>query len=200
MRLLDWIKKIEEKPILRSQVRGLTVISLLGLAVFLFVFYSYGRLPNYFARKAMKDIGSGEVAVELEDDTAASGIYFVPSGIKVKDFLAQRGIVVEKETAPTAQIVRRGMKIKVIGRKEIIIGEMEAVKRLALDIPLNVNRASSEDLMLIPGVGEKTALAIVAFRQQRGGRIEAIEELLQIPGIKEKRLATLKEYLTCKED
>lgn len=48
--------------------------------------------------------------------------------------------------------------------------------------PVYVNYASKEQLMRLPGVGEKRAAAIVALRG-RLGRFQRIEDLLRVKGI-----------------
>lgn len=48
--------------------------------------------------------------------------------------------------------------------------------------PVNLNRASLEDLMRLPGIGPALAGRILAFRSQRG-RFTKIEELMEVEGI-----------------
>jgi competence protein ComEA len=71
---------------------------------------------------------------------------------------------------------------------------MAADKRLALGIAIDVNRATLEELVLVPGIGEKTAGKIV---EERGlnGKFSRLEELMRVKGIKEKRLEKLRRYL-----
>jgi competence ComEA-like helix-hairpin-helix protein len=73
-------------------------------------------------------------------------------------------------------------------------GITSADKRLALGIPIDLNRSSLEDLVLVPGIGEKTAEKIV---EERGlnGTFGKLEELMRVKGIKEKRLEKLRRYL-----
>jgi len=71
---------------------------------------------------------------------------------------------------------------------------MDAAKRLALGLPLNINDVSENDLIMVKGIGEKTAKKILELRD-RNGRFKKIEELMEIKGIKEKRLAEIREYL-----
>jgi competence protein ComEA len=76
----------------------------------------------------------------------------------------------------------------------ISVEPMSAEKRLALGIPIDLNRSSFEDLVLVPGIGEKTAGKIV---EERGinGTFGRLEELMRVKGIKEKRLDKLRRYL-----
>ena len=55
--------------------------------------------------------------------------------------------------------------------------------------------ASEEELALLPGIGPKTAAGIVAERKRRG-RFESLEALTSVRGIKEKRLQTIRAFLT----
>lgn len=62
---------------------------------------------------------------------------------------------------------------------------------------LNLNSASIEQLAELPGIGEKTAGNIYAYRN-RVGKIKSLDELLNIKGIGEKKISKLKDFLTLK--
>src|ERR687897_335347 len=61
--------------------------------------------------------------------------------------------------------------------------------------PLNLNTATLEQLDTLSGVGPATAQKILDARAERGG-FGSIEELGEIPGIGDARLATLREEAT----
>ncbi len=61
--------------------------------------------------------------------------------------------------------------------------------------PINLNTATLEQLDTLAGVGPATAQKILAFREERGG-FGSVDELAQVPGIGDKRLASLKEQVT----
>ena len=56
-----------------------------------------------------------------------------------------------------------------------------------------VNTADAYDLQRLPGVGEKRAEDIIAYREAHGG-FTCIEEFLLIPGIGEKTLEEIRLY------
>ncbi|MEA3326453.1 MAG: helix-hairpin-helix domain-containing protein [Chloroflexota bacterium] len=60
--------------------------------------------------------------------------------------------------------------------------------------PLDLNKASQEALESLPGIGPVKAVVILEYREQVG-TFSTIEELLNIEGIGEKTLESLKEYL-----
>ncbi len=59
--------------------------------------------------------------------------------------------------------------------------------------PIEINKASSEELELIPNIGPATAKLIIDYRNEYG-TIVSFSELLSIDGIGEKTVEILKEY------
>ena len=59
---------------------------------------------------------------------------------------------------------------------------------------MNLNTATLEELDTLDGVGPATAQKILDFRTEHGG-FGAVDELDQIPGIGERRLAALRDHV-----
>ncbi len=55
---------------------------------------------------------------------------------------------------------------------------------------IDINTADAEELQKLPGIGEKTAADIIAYREETGS-FSCKEDLMQVPGIKEGRFARL---------
>ena len=61
--------------------------------------------------------------------------------------------------------------------------------------PLDINAASAEELAALPGIGEVLAGRIVAYREEHGP-FAAVEDLMKVSGIGEKKLAELEGRIT----
>lgn len=61
-------------------------------------------------------------------------------------------------------------------------------------VPLNLNTATLEQLDELDGIGPATAQSILDYREEHGG-FGSVEELGQVPGIGEVRLASLREQV-----
>lgn len=59
---------------------------------------------------------------------------------------------------------------------------------------VNINMASKEQLMSLPGIGESKADAIIQYREQNGG-FASIEDIMQIPGIKNAAFSKIKDLI-----
>lgn len=60
---------------------------------------------------------------------------------------------------------------------------------------VNLNSASAQELTNLRGIGDKTAQAIVEYRQSHGP-FKSVEELVEVKGIGDKLLASLREHVT----
>ncbi|MGN0690793.1 MAG: helix-hairpin-helix domain-containing protein [Oscillospiraceae bacterium] len=60
--------------------------------------------------------------------------------------------------------------------------------------PIDINTADKDELMKLSGIGEATAEKIIKYRQENGG-FSSVEELLNVNGIGEKKLADIKDYV-----
>jgi len=60
--------------------------------------------------------------------------------------------------------------------------------------PLNLNIATADQLAQLPGIGPKTAQAIVDFRKN-SGPFRRVEDLLAIRGISRRKLDAIRPYV-----
>ncbi|NPV12496.1 MAG: helix-hairpin-helix domain-containing protein [Ignavibacteria bacterium] len=79
-----------------------------------------------------------------------------------------------------------------IDKSETIINPKRdnSLKKQSIDL----NKATVEELSKLPGIGEKTAMKIIEYRQRFGG-FKKIEELMRVERIGQKTFEKIKDYL-----
>lgn len=109
------------------------------------------------------------------------GVYPLKPGARICDALELAGGVTsdgKPEALDQAQHVEDGQTIYVPGR-------YEDVENADVDDGLvDINKADKSMLMTLPGIGESKAELILQYREEHGD-FEAVEDLMNIPGIKE---------------
>lgn len=88
------------------------------------------------------------------------------------------------------------VQIGIKGRDiQVLKGDMSAFYKVTLKLPISVNNESTGGLTAVPGIGLKTAEAIVAEREKRGG-FGRLYELLSVPRIGPTVYESIRSYLT----
>lgn len=176
-----------------SQRAGIFVLAVICLSAYGLSLFTVGK------PRTEKTIPFGlqspqTIAVEFHG-VQEEGIYFFPRGPGLQRIFDhdKTGEVLLSEGCLSGDACQ-GVRFSVSRKGRLKRETMSAAARLALDLPLDVNRSEADDLTLVPGIGESTAAAIVLLRKERGG-FSSLEELRAVPGIKEKKLAKIKPYL-----
>ncbi len=66
--------------------------------------------------------------------------------------------------------------------------------KLSAEKSININEAGVNELITLPGIGEKTALKIIEYRKTHGA-IKSLQDLLNINGIGSSKLSKIKNYI-----
>jgi len=64
---------------------------------------------------------------------------------------------------------------------------------------ININKASVEQLVELKGIGEKTALKIVEYREKEGN-FKSVDDLVNVKGVGTKTMDKIRGQLTVKDD
>lgn len=92
-----------------------------------------------------------------------------------------------------AEHMADGQKIEVPSREQAQKLEEQAAEQE--NSLVNLNTATAEQLTTLSGIGESKAKDILDYREQHGS-FQAVEELMQIPGIKERVFEKIKDQIT----
>lgn len=136
------------------------------------------------------------------------GVYQVPEGSRLYEAISQAGGLSADACdymVNQAQIVTDGMQIYIptVQEAETVQSAYPAAgsgtgwvtgREQTQDGSVNLNSATKEQLMTLPGIGESRAEAIIAYRQEHGG-FSNVEELMNVSGIKQGVYDRLKERI-----
>lgn len=132
-----------------------------------------------------------EIYVYVCGAVVQEGVYRLPEGSRIFEAIEQAGGFRE-DAAPTgvnqAQVLEDEMTVYVPTVEEEVSNES------ASDGKVNLNKASKEELMTLPGVGASRAESIIKYREQNGG-FQTIEDIMQVSGIKEGLFEKIKDLI-----
>ncbi len=145
------------------------------------------------------DRAGEEVVVDVAGAVARPGLVRLRSGARVFDAVsAAGGTTPDAEVASLnqARVVADGEQVRVPRAGEPPLptpgpsgtSGPAAAGRTA---PVDLNRATPDELDTLPGVGPATAAAIITWRNENGG-FRRIDDLLEVPGIGPARLERLR--------
>ncbi len=64
-----------------------------------------------------------------------------------------------------------------------------------INVTININTASYDELVSLPDIGNKTANKIIDYRKEHKG-FKSVDEILKVDGIGQKTYDNIKKYLT----
>jgi competence protein ComEA len=145
--------------------------------------------------------GGGRLTVHVAGAVRDPGVYRLDAGARVDDAVMRAGGATRR-----ADLGGLNLAAELEDGRQVLVPEhvrgggggsaaASAAPVPAPGQPLNLNTATLEQLDTLSGIGPLTAQKILEYREELGG-FGSIEELGEIPGIGEKRLASLREEVT----
>lgn len=137
---------------------------------------------------------TGTIVVHVAGAVEHGGVYRLDAGSRVIDAVDAAGGTVanaEPDGVNLAAVLQDGQRIYVPRVGEVSPAAVGGGDGSAAGFPLDLNRATAEQLDTLPGVGPATAAAIVAHREQHGP-FANVEALADVRGIGPSRLETLR--------
>lgn len=135
---------------------------------------------------------SGFICVHVCGAVSIPGVYELPEGSRIYEALDLAGGFDEqadRDAVNLVEVLADGQQVRIP-----FIGEDETEDGNEL---IDINRADVSLLCEIPGIGESRAQAILDYREEHGD-FQSVEELMQVPGIKEGIYARISPYVECR--
>ena len=161
-----------------------------------------------------KENKNNKIYVDIKGMVAVPGVYEVDDTCRVNDVINLAGGLLEGADTSTinlAKIVYDEMTIIIYSNEEIREKYKEEVcvcdcSYIVNDACINsndntenkyvnINTASTDELMNIPGIGEAKANEIINYREGNGN-FNSIEDIMNVPGIGEALFEKIKVYIT----
>ena len=79
------------------------------------------------------------------------------------------------------------------GMPFLSVDAMPAAEKLVFGLPVDLNEASYDDLTRIPGIGQKTAEAILRHREN-SGPLKSLDDLKEITTLGERKISEMGKY------
>ena len=131
------------------------------------------------------------------------GVYLFTSSARICDAIEAAGGFTEDAAVTSvnqAEKMTDGQMLKILTETEYRTqceGKEQEVQAEETDGRIDLNHASMEELMTLPGIGQTKAEGIIAYREKTGG-FSSVEEVMQVEGIKEGVFNRMKDNIKVK--
>lgn len=187
MKLHDWLK-------------WAAIISAVCILGIMYIVHDNGTDEQYIQELSSEEMSeqpesiltSVFLYVEVCGCVNTPGVYEVPEGTRVYQVIEMAGGLKAEAgqgTVNQAEAVTDGQQIYIPSKDEEVIQPENMGNGL-----VNINKASMEELMSLPGIGQSKAEAIISYRES-AGRFAAIEDIMNVSGIKDAAFNKIKELI-----
>lgn len=165
----------------KSYNRSILVLSLFVTVIYVLVTY----IPNISSLEEKTPI-SKPVYVEIATENESPYIVELGGDNEANKFL---------ESYRLDRLLKNGDKLIITVGNKVVFSRINGRKSLALGVPIGINSATLEDLIMLPGIGPKLAKKIIEYRKFNG-RFKNTYELKKVDGIGEKKFKSIKQLIS----
>lgn len=134
---------------------------------------------------------------------AEPGVYQIEEGSRLFELIDLSGGMLESADATSqnlARVLQDGEKIQILTEEEVNEQSKRGATISTGDIGqqhglVNINTATVQELTSLTGIGESRALAIIAYREEKG-LFKSIDGIKKVTGIKEGLFEKIKNKIT----
>ena len=135
-----------------------------------------------------------EIWVYVCGEVYHPGVYCLAEGSRIFEAVEMAGGMTPNaapELLNLAAEVQDGQQIRVPGEEERLSAEEDAFSEQ--DSRIDINTASEQELITLPGIGTAKARAIIAYREETP--FKTIEEIMNVSGIKESSFNRIRDLI-----
>lgn len=151
-----------------------------------------------------ENVEINEMKVYISGEISKEGVYEFEDGDRLDDLIKKAGGLTENANAKDLNLAMKledEMKIYIPSIYEISSDDTaDTIPIITSDSKdsskdkININKASKEELMSLPNIGDKRADSILEYRESN--KFETIEDIKNVNGIGEKFYQSLKDLIT----
>ena len=176
-----WFDKLEKIIIL---VFALSLMAVIGMRISL----DYSEVPS-----VTEPVSGDVVSVKVSGEVQSPGLYTVQKNSRICDVIYSAGGITNRANVDNMQL-----DAMVIADTEIVVPSIDDSSLPAAIPKVNINKADTDTLMIIPGIGNYTAQKIVDYRKVKGS-FQSIEEIKNVEGIGDKKFEEIKKYIVTED-
>ncbi len=158
---------------------------------------SYSDKKQITDSEITETVKTEEVYVYITGKVKNPDVYKVPEDYRIYQVIELAGGFLDDAETRNINLADRiydGMQITVYAVGEETVYGCVANTNTGSSL-ININTASKEELMTLPGIGDAKAESIIRYRNENG-YFSSIEDIMNISGIKEGAFEKIKDYIT----
>lgn len=188
-----------EMNLTQEQRRGLILVFTLSIGVGAFYFLNSRPQPATQAvdvvTPLINQVEQSKLIINVAGKVKSPGVYQLPPGSRVIDAIEAAGNHLKGVDISDINLARL-----LVDGEQILVGEnrikssKSVARKITVDNPLDINRATLAQLDTLPGIGPVTAQRIIDYRN-KVGRINDLDELKKISGLGGAKFEEIKSLL-----
>jgi len=152
--------------------------------------------PDEGIKVSVKKEENESLIVEIKGEVIKPGVYIMKKDSRLNDLVLEAG-----GASPDANLRYINLAIRLLDGDSFYIPNMEEEEPTHLqpggtenkEKTIDLNKATKEELMTVPGIGPSTADNIINYREETG-RFNSVDDLLQVDRIGDKTLEKIRSY------
>ncbi|MCK5392031.1 MAG: helix-hairpin-helix domain-containing protein [Deltaproteobacteria bacterium] len=164
-----------------SESKNNNSVLYLALLCLLYFFITSNYLSPSINPQSYID-SSGKIYIEISDKDGFTAI---------KSFTKPKELVSIQNKYGIKEALKSGDRLIVGNNEDVQLTRISGLKSISLGVAIGINSAGANDLKAIPGIGDELAQRIIVYRNLNG-KLTSLDQLDNVEGIGEKKLANIK--------